>query len=144
MKHRTPARLAAALVGGSALAFAVPALAAVSDSSPAAGVSLSIVGDGQIIARGAQAQVTYKVMCPVGSSTFLWGSLTQRVGNGVASGGDGTSVDCTGGTQVVTLTFNANDKAFRKGTAATSAQLSSNTPGGFVTLEVDGPVTLQR
>ncbi len=146
MKHRTPARLAAALVGGSALAFAVPALPAVGESSPPGAFSVEI-GDGQIVARGAQAQVTYLVQCPAGSSAFLSASLTQRVGNGVADGFAGDTVECTGAPQSVTLLFSAQSggKAFRKGVAATRGELGTFTfPDGPAGIEFSGPVTLQR
>jgi hypothetical protein len=142
---RTTLRIGAALLGGSALAVAVPALAAVSNSSPPAGVAISIQGTGALTARGAQVTVPFTVTCPAQNyGTYLYGTLSEKVGGGVASNNSSTRITCTNVPETVTLTFTAQSggKAFKAGTAALNATLESYTRKGYVVLPVDGSIKL--
>ena len=138
-------RIGAALLGGSALAVAVPALAAVSNSSPPAGVAVSINGTGAVTSKGAQVTVPFTVTCPTTAYyTYLSGTLSEKVGSGVAANSSSVRVTCTNVPTTVNLLFTAQSggKAFKAGTAGVTATLQSYTRKGYVELPVDGSVKL--
>lgn len=139
-------RLGAALLGGSALAVAVPALAAVSNSSPPAGVAISIDGTGVVSAKGAQVTVPFTVTCPANSYyAYLSATISEKVGSGVASNSNFVRVTCTNVPTKVNVLFSAQSggKAFKApGTAGVTATLESYTRKGYVNLPVDGSVKL--
>lgn len=147
MINRTRARIGAAVIGGVAVAGAIPAYAAVSASSPPAGVAIELTGAGSIIARGAATSLQLRVTCPTSSYyAYVYGSVTQKSGSGVAQGTGGQQVRCTNVPEIVTLNINATSggKAFKAGTAAANASLDTYTRKGAVYLQVDGTVTLKK
>lgn len=146
MTFRNPLRVGAALLGGSVLAVAIPAFAAVSASSPPAGMKISIDGSGTVVARGAQAKVPFTITCPSGSYyAVLTATLSEKVGGGVASSSTyQEQVPCDNVPETYSALFSAQSggKAFKAGTAAVTATFSAYTRHGYVQLNVDGPVKL--
>lgn len=57
-------------------------------------------------------------------------TVTEAVGNNIASGTAYTYVSCTGNVQSVTVAVTPTQHPFRKGTAFGQARLSSCTTGG--------------
>jgi hypothetical protein len=73
-----------ALVIGGGLAAATPALANVGTTSPPG--SPNILLSGQVISKGAAVLVSFQYLCEPGDSPFTQVTLTQKSGNGLASG----------------------------------------------------------
>jgi hypothetical protein len=114
---------AIAIAAGVGLAAALPAGAAVSQASPPV-AAVRVQSPGVLEARGAAATVPVLVVCSPGNTAFLTLRLTQRVGSAIASGTGFTETTCTGDVQIVDVTVAAGGRAFRKGQASASADLT--------------------
>ncbi|GGQ68360.1 hypothetical protein [Couchioplanes azureus] len=79
-----------------------------------------------VVARGSAVDVNVTVVCPAGASGYLYLSVTQRSGGGVAQGSGSTSITCTGAPQAVTVRAVAQPggEFFRPGEAIISGALS--------------------
>jgi hypothetical protein len=108
--------LALIAAGGFAMfAWALPA-AAQSES-------MTIAGNGQLIAKGAAVNLTVDVVCIAGDSTSVAVNLTEGSHHVVAgAGGEGFVASCTGSDQLVpvTLTATAGSPTLSPGTAFAS------------------------
>lgn len=122
-------KLLAAIGVGGGLALAGPALPAVGYHSPPALLSVEVADEATLVARGAAVSVPVEVLCPSGAGGYLSVTVTQRAGSRIASG-YGTTSDfaCTGATQIIHLTVNAQDMAFKRGTAVADAWLTIFAP----------------
>jgi len=115
---------AAAVLLSGAVAFALPAGADVSISSPpVAGVQIG--SPATVDARGAAVTVPVTTVCAAGAS-FASVSVTiaQTSRGGVARGSGGANVSCTGTLNTVGVTILANDKPFKPGVAFAQADLA--------------------
>jgi hypothetical protein len=88
-------------------------------------ISVEVGDEATLVARGAAVRVPVEVTCPAGSTAFVSASVTQRAGSRIASGFGDTSVVCTGGSQTVEVTVNAqgSGQAFKKGSAVAEASV---------------------
>lgn len=88
--------------------------------------SVEVGDEATLVARGAAVQVPVEVTCPAGTTAFVSANVTQRAGSRIASGFGGTSFVCTGGSQIVDVTVNAqgSGQAFKKGAAVAQASVS--------------------
>lgn len=111
---------------GGSLALTIPALPAVGMHSPPEVLSVEVGDEATLVARGAAVRVPVEVTCPAGSTGFVSASVTQRAGSRIASGFGSTSFVCTGGSQTVDVTVNAQGagQAFKKGSAVAEATVS--------------------
>lgn len=137
--------LAAIAVSG-ALAVAVPAGAAVQvqSESPAAG-TVTLRKAANLGANGAVVTVRTVVVCPAGTTANLYASVTERVGNGIASGGGEELVACTGAPQTVRVRVaaEAGGRPFKNGTAYGTAGLSFYHPAyGWVSVDDERTITI--
>jgi hypothetical protein len=107
-----------ALLVGGGLAAAIPGLAAVGQSAPPSSPVL-LQSPAKILSKGAAAQVTVLVVCqPFDSFTSLNVSLTEKSGNGIASGSAFLQpVPCSGEIETLRIPVTATGKPFVKGTA---------------------------
>ena len=123
-RRRSLPLLAIGLGGG--LALTIPALPAVGTHSPPEVISVEVGDEATIVARGAAVRVPVEVTCPAGSTAFVSAGVTQRAGSRIASGFGSTSIVCTGGSQTVEVTANAqgSGQAFKKGSAVADATVS--------------------
>jgi hypothetical protein len=123
--RRFPLVATAAVGVGAALAFAVPAGAAVSvqsQSPPLSAVSLG--SKARLDANGAVVFAPIKLACTPGAYTYLTVSVTQAIGNAIASGQTYTAVDeCTGTQQKLSVAVTPTQRPFRKGVAFGQATL---------------------
>jgi hypothetical protein len=122
------ALVAAGAIGvGAAVAFAVPAGAAVSlqsQSPPVAAVSLG--NTATLDANGAVVFAPVKFTCTPGTFASLQVKVTENVGNAIASGSAFEQIDlCTGAVQRITVAVTPDQKPFRKGVAFGQAWLTS-------------------
>ena len=120
-------RVLGALAVGGGLALLSPSLPAVGQISPPAVVSVELLDEASLVARGAAVDAQVEVQCPAGSPASVSVQLVQRAGSKIATGFGGTSgVVCTGGTQIVTVqVFAQPGQAFKKGPAVGQASLST-------------------
>jgi hypothetical protein len=130
-KGVTIAAVTLAVGGGVAVAATLPAGAAVSAQSPS--VAVVRIGSPAVIdARGAIVQVPVNFVCSPGAQAEVFVGVNQRVGADIASGGaEQVLGTCDGTFQSATVTVFANDKAFRQGPAAATAELYVF-GGGFI------------
>ncbi len=121
------ALIATAVVGaGAAVALALPAGAAVSlqsQSPPVAAVALADTAT--LGAKGAVVTVSVQVTCQPGGFAFFSVQVTQKSGSGIASGGAGQEITCTGSVQQLSVPITANQKPFKKGVAFGQATLTA-------------------
>ena len=118
--------IAAAAVGaGAVVALAVPAGAAVSlqsQSPPVAAVKLG--NRATLDANGAVVFTALGITCPPGASASYQVTVTEAVGNNIASGSTFDSVDaCTGSRQNITVAVTPTQHPFRRGVAFGQARL---------------------
>jgi hypothetical protein len=126
IRMRIPLIAAAAIGLGAAVALVtVPAGAAVSLQSQSPPVAAISVGDTALLgAKGAVIYVPVSVTCPAGSIGFLSVQVAEKSGSGIASGGTGQEVNCTGSVQQLTVPITPNQEPFKKGVAFAQAYLS--------------------
>jgi hypothetical protein len=120
------AKLAAAVVAivlGSMLALFATTGPAVAFFS--GGLFLDVqVESATLVSRGAAVDVTLEVTCNATGSAFVFVSVTQKSGSGVAQGSGSTQVGCTGSGERVVVRVLANaGKTFKQGTAVVSAEI---------------------
>ena len=121
-RRRLPA-IAAGVVGlGAALAFALPAGAAVSTQSAPAGV-LALGANATLDANGAVVFAPVKVGCRPGSTASLAVTVTENVNDVIASGTYYGNVTCDGGQQKLRVAVVPTQRAFKKGVAFGQATL---------------------
>ncbi len=128
MKKRT-AWIGVAVAAGSLVASAVPAMAAVTVSSPPAGVYVHIDNGAKISARGAAITVRLSIVCPSHSNAYLFTSVSERSGKSIAIGSQQKSITCTGIPQTVTAYLQSANRPFVVGSASVSTdfQVYNNT-----------------
>lgn len=123
MNRKMATSIAAALASGALVAGAVPALAAVTNNSPALKASIHIVSPDKISARGAAVTLTFDVKCPVGAYAQLQIMVTERSGNGLATGSSYLNPPCDGVKHSLPLYLQPTGKAWVVGSASVSADL---------------------
>ena len=124
MNRRVTASICAAVAGGVLVATAVPALAAVTNSSPPEKMYIKVLSPGVVIKHGQEVRLTFVVSCP--ADAFLASvqvTVSERTGGAIASGWAGPSVNCTGRKQTVSTDMQTNGKPFVAGSASIDAQL---------------------
>jgi hypothetical protein len=132
---------AVALVAGGGIATAVGVLPALGQASPPS--SPVIMGStAQIVAKGAGATPFALVACESGTFTSLSITLTEKSGNGIASGSGGTNVNCNGEIQTISVPVSASGKPFGKGIALGQATLFASGPIFCGQTTVSGNVSL--
>jgi hypothetical protein len=92
-----------ALVVGGGVGAALPAMAAVGQSSSPPSSAISILSPGTLLARGAVADVSVRVMCQPGDFVIISYALTERSQRIVISGSGNASFTCTETPQSVTM-----------------------------------------
>jgi hypothetical protein len=108
----------------SAAAGLLPMSAAVAYISP----PLVLLGEAQspaaLVAKGAAVDVPVEYSCTA-NGMYIGVTLTERVGNGIASGYGSTSVPCDSATHrvLVRVPASASGKAFAKGSATASTSV---------------------
>jgi hypothetical protein len=132
---------AVALVTGGGIATAVGVLPALGQSSPPS--SPVILGStAQIVAKGAGANPFAYVACDPSSFASLTITLTEKSGNGIASGTGNTQVTCNGQIETITVPVAATGKPFGKGTALGQASLFACGPNSCGTTNGSGNVQM--
>jgi hypothetical protein len=131
MSKRIAAGIAVAIVSGSLISGAVPALGAVTNSSPPTQVQAHLGNPDKISARGAAVDVLLTVKCPRTSGVAdVTVQVQQQNRNGLA--GSYTMmpafVTCTGGKEAVDIYVQAVDHPYEVGPAIVMAQVVYNTP----------------
>ncbi|GGL04823.1 hypothetical protein [Mangrovihabitans endophyticus] len=125
-KWTVPAVAAAAVSVGAALAFAVPASAGVnlqSESDATAAVKLG--ANARLDAKGAVVFAPVYLTCTPGSDSYLQVSVTQAVGNDIASGSRYREIDdCTGERQKIQVSVTPTNHPFQRGVAFGEAMLT--------------------
>jgi hypothetical protein len=131
--------------GGLVAAAVVPALASVGNSSPPIHLAITMGNNGKISARGAAVTIPFSVECPADSyDAYVNVSVSEKSGNGVASGYGGQGVVCTGLAQKVSVYVQAFGKPFKKGSASVSASIADDSPEfGYNFLPINGTITLK-
>lgn len=123
MNKKMATSIGAALAGGALIAGAVPALAAVTNNSPALKASIHIGSPDKISARGAAVTLTFDVKCPVGTFAQLQFVVTERSGNGLATGSGYPTPVCDGVKHTLAVYTQASGKPWVVGSASVSADL---------------------
>ena len=134
------------IVGGVAVAAALPAGAAVNLQSPSVAV-VQIGSPGVIEARGAAVTVPIAVVCEPGATGDISAQVTERSGGAIASAGTYvSSIVCTGSLQKldVTLIASAGGKPFRNGTAFASAEFFVYANGGSIEAQDQREIQLKK
>jgi hypothetical protein len=120
LKGRLPALATAAIGVGAALAFAVPAGAAVSvqSQSPPVQAAASLGRKATLDANGAVVFPSVKLLCPAGAFASLSVTVTENVGGRIAKGsGFRDNITCTGRQQSFRVAVTPDQRPFRKGVA---------------------------
>lgn len=106
-----------AIAAGALVASVIPSGADVSTQSPSV-AAIRVESPATLLARGAAVAVTLSVVCTAGERAFVNVAITERVGNRIASGENGTEIpSCTGGFQTVRINVASQNLPFRRGTA---------------------------
>jgi hypothetical protein len=118
---KVKAALAGLTVAGGAAAAALlgPAGPAVGQASQPVQVQIQVSSPATLVAKGAAADVSVTASCSGSSvsSGQISVSLTERAGAVIASGGQSSTIDCTGTPATVVLVVPANGRPYKKGTA---------------------------
>ena len=135
-QSRLPIVVTGAIGVGAALAFAVPANAGVNVQSESPGVAAVALGaKARLDAEGAVVFAPVKVTCAPGSDAYLTVTVTQAVGDAIASGQRSRTISpCTGKPQKIELAVNPTQRPFRKGVAYGAAELGICTPARCTTV----------
>jgi hypothetical protein len=129
LKFGGPAAAVVAVAAGAVLAFAMPAGAALSlqSESPPQG-QVQIGKTASLVANGAAVFTAINVVCAPGNYATLSVTVTQAVGNTIASGQTQREVSpCTGRPQKLSVAVTPTQRPFVKGTAFGQAVLYTNT-----------------
>jgi hypothetical protein len=127
MRPRLRAKLAAAVVAivlGSVLALFATTGPAVAFFSGGLFLDVQVESPAHLVARGAAVDVPVEITCNATGTAFVFVSVTQKSGSGVAQGFGSTEVGCTGSGQQITVRVTASGgKTFKQGTAVASAEI---------------------
>jgi len=128
MKLRTRAAVAltVALLAAASLAVLAPAGPAVAFSSGGLFLDVQAEAPAHLVAGGASVDVPLEITCGgVRGLVYVYVTVTQRVGKGVAFGDESREFACTGGGQDVTVRVRADSagKAFMRGNAVVDAEV---------------------
>ena len=141
MNRRLAASIGAAVAGGAIIATAVPALAAVTNSSPPERLYIHVNTPATIIKHGEAVRLTFVVSCPADSFlSSVQVSVSERTGSAIATGWAGPGVNCTGHRQTVTTDMQAFSKPFVVGSASIDAQLWNLAQAGNAILPATGTI----
>src|SRR5262249_36998031 len=103
MRHKIITMISLALVVGGGVGAAVPAMAAVGQSSSPPSSAITILSPGILLARGAVADVSVRVMCQPGDFVLISYSLTERSQRTIVSAPGNAALTCTETPQTVTM-----------------------------------------
>jgi hypothetical protein len=128
MRPNRRSRLAAAvaaIVAGVLIALFVVSGPAIAFFSGGLFLDVHVQSPATLAARGAAVDVPLKVTCNTAEGVFVFVTVTQHSGSGVAQGSASTSVGCTGSAEqiVVRVSATSGGKTFKKGTAAATGQV---------------------
>jgi hypothetical protein len=85
-------------------------------------LDVQVESPARLVARGAAVDVPLEVTCNATGTAFVFVSVTQKAGSGVAEGFGSASVGCTGSGQQITVRAQADGgKTFKQGTAVATA-----------------------
>jgi len=128
MKVKT-AVVALALAGGAAAAALGPAGPALGFFSPPLLLEIHVNSPAPLVAKGAGVNVIVQVECAGARTADVFVRLTQRAGSEIATGFGSTEIGCTNANQTVLVLVTAEPgKAFKKGTAVATGNISACTP----------------
>jgi len=148
MRTRLRARAAvvAAILAGVALALSVTSGPAVAFFSGGLFLDVQVESPATLVARGAAVDVPLEVTCNTPEGAFVFVTVTQHSGSGVAQGSRSTSVGCTGSGQqiVVRVSASSGGKTFKQGTAVADAEIFGCRPGVCGTETDSEAITIQR
>ncbi|MFS8101279.1 hypothetical protein LFM09_29555 [Lentzea alba] len=113
-----------AVAGGAILASVAPVMADVAAQSPSQAL-VRVESPAKIKALGAAVEVNVTYSCPAGAAGYLYLNVSQTVFGGVATGSASKNVACTGGFEIVAVSVQATNRAFRLGTAFAKGDLNS-------------------
>jgi hypothetical protein len=121
----TQPRLVIGTVGASVAAVLLPSAAAVAFISPPLVLLAEAQGPAHLIAGGAGIDVPVEYSCTA-DEMYLSVQVTEKVGNGIASGSGSATVTCNGATHraLVRVTATVSGRAFAVGSAATQTDVS--------------------
>jgi hypothetical protein len=125
--NRIKAAVAAVTIAGAtATAMLIPSSPAVAFSSGGLVLDIVLQSPAHLVANGAAVAVPINYTCFGTSFAEIQVNVTERVGNGIASGGVGVSnANCSGEIQSITVDVTASPggRAFVKGNAFATANI---------------------
>ena len=125
LTRRRTLMLASGAIGlGAAVAFALPAGAAVVNQSPPTPV-LKLGATATLKANGAVVFAPVRITCQPGANAFLGVTVTEAVNGGFIASGTGVtdSIPCTGSPQSISQAVTPSQRAFTKGVAFAQARV---------------------
>jgi hypothetical protein len=124
LRTKVATAVVAILVGG-LLAWFATSGPAVAFFSGGLFLDVQVKSPATLVARGAAVQVPVEVTCNATGTAFVQVTVTQKAGSGVAQGFGSAQVGCTGsGEQITVLVRATGAKAFKKGDAVVTAEIS--------------------
>lgn len=146
IRARVKAAMAATTIaGGITCALLVPSGAAVADESGGIVLDVSVSTSATLVARGAAVEVGVSYTCNTSQYTYLYASVTQRVGSEVANGSGQAQVTCDGTSKHTTVTVLASDgKAFRRGEAVATGNINGCGSFGCGSDSTDAIIQIDR
>ena len=121
LRTRAAAAVVALLLGGLLALFATSG-PAVAFFSGGLFLDVQVESPARLVARGAAVDVPVEVTCNATGTAFVFVSVTQKAGSGVAEGFGSALVGCTGSRQQITVRVQASGgKTFKQGTAVATA-----------------------
>jgi hypothetical protein len=124
LRTKVATAVVAILVGG-LLAWFATSGPAVAFFSGGLFLDVQVESPATLVARGAAVQVPVEVTCNATGTAFVQVTVTQKAGSGVAQGFGSAQVGCTGsGEQITVLVRATGAKAFKKGDAVATAEIS--------------------
>jgi hypothetical protein len=125
MTSTTWAKVTAACALGTAVAFLLPASAAVSQSSPPA-AAIRLGTKATLAVRGVVIYLPISITCPAGDQASLFVQVSERVGNTIAQGSTSPPpLPCTGSAQNMKLPVVAQTQPFQRGISFGQGQLTA-------------------
>ena len=123
LRTRAAAAVVAIVLGGLLALFATSG-PAVAFFSGGLFLDVQVQSPARMLARGAAVDVPLEVTCNATGPAFVFVSVTQKAGSGVAERFGSASVGCTGSGQQVTVRAQASGgKTFKQGPAVASAEV---------------------
>jgi hypothetical protein len=137
---------AAAILAGLLLALFSTSGPAVAFFSGGLFLDVQVEEPATLVARGAAVDVPVEVTCNATGTVYLYVTVTQRSGSGVASGTGFAEVACSGSGQriVVRVSASPSGRAFKQGTAVVTAELFGCRPTICGSETDTETITLQR